>query len=96
MTVVVVINDPVYLTEPFMRTTDFEYDARQEIAPYPCEAVVEVIRPKGAVPSHLPGKNAFLDGVSGAVRAAGGTDARRGGNDVSGVPAEDEEYEAGR
>jgi hypothetical protein len=60
MTVVVIINDPVYLTEPFVRTTDFEYDARQEIAPYPCEAVVEVIRPKGAVPSHLPGKNAFL------------------------------------
>ena len=56
-----IINDPVYLTEPFLRTTDFEYDARQEIAPYPCEAVVEVIRPKGAVPSHLPGKNAFLE-----------------------------------
>lgn len=61
MTVVVVINDPVYLTEPFVRTTDFEYDARQEIAPYPCEAVTEVIRPKGTVPSHLPGKNLFLD-----------------------------------
>ena len=60
LTVVVVINDPVYLTEPFVRTTDFEFDARQEIAPYPCEAVVEVVRPKGAVPSHLPGKNAFL------------------------------------
>jgi hypothetical protein len=43
-----------------VRTTDFEYDARQEIAPYPCEAVVEVIRPRGSVPSHLPGKNLFL------------------------------------
>ena len=60
LTVVVVITDPVYLTEPFVRTTDFEFDARQEIAPYPCEAVVEVIRPKGTVPSHLPGKNTFL------------------------------------
>jgi hypothetical protein len=60
LTVVVLINDPVYLTEPFIRTTDFEYDARQEIAPYPCEAVVEVQRPKGTVPSHLPGKNTFL------------------------------------
>jgi hypothetical protein len=60
MTVAVIINDPVYLSEPFIRTTDFEYDARQEIAPYPCEAVVEVLRPKGTVPSHLPGKNAFL------------------------------------
>ena len=61
LTVVVLINDPVYLTEPFVRTTDFEFDARQQIAPYPCEAVVEVIRPKGSVPSHLPGKNRFLD-----------------------------------
>jgi hypothetical protein len=60
LTVMVIINDPVYLTEPFIRTTDFEYDARQEIAPYPCEAVVEVVRPKGEVPSHLPGKNTFL------------------------------------
>src|ERR1039458_9974392 len=51
LTVVVVINDPVYLTEPFVRTTDFEFDARQEIAPYPCEAVVEVGRAKGAGPS---------------------------------------------
>jgi hypothetical protein len=60
LTVVVLINDPVYLSEPFVRTTDFEFDARQQIAPYPCEAVVEVIRRKGAVPSHLPGKNVFL------------------------------------
>ncbi len=60
LTVVVIVRDPVYLTEPFLRTTDFEYDARQQIAPYPCEAVVEVVRPKGTVPSHLPGKNTFL------------------------------------
>jgi hypothetical protein len=60
LTVAVIIHDPVYLTEPFVRTTDFEYDARQEIAPYPCEEVVEVPRPKGTVPSHLPGKNTFL------------------------------------
>lgn len=60
LTVVVIVHDPVYLTEPFIRTTDFEYDARQEIAPYPCEAVTEVVRPKGTVPSHLPGKNTFL------------------------------------
>ncbi len=52
LTVAVIVNDPVYLTEPFIRTTDFQADARQEIAPYPCEAVVEVVRPKGSVPSH--------------------------------------------
>src|SRR4051812_44380485 len=61
LTVAVIINDPLYLTEPFVRTTDWEFDARQEIAPYPCEAVVEVLRPKGSVPSHLPGTNKFVN-----------------------------------
>jgi hypothetical protein len=60
LTVVVVVNDPVYLTEPFIRTTDFVADPRQQIAPYPCDAVTEVLRPKGEVPSHLPGANTFL------------------------------------
>lgn len=60
LTLVTYIDDPVYLTEPFMRTTDFELDPRQQIEPYPCEAVVEVARPEGAVPHHLPGANPFL------------------------------------
>lgn len=60
MTVMVIINDPDYLTEPFVRTTDFVYDPHQEIAPYPCESVVEIPRPRGMVPNHLPGDNSFL------------------------------------
>jgi cyclase len=60
LTVMVIIDDPDYLTEPFVRTTDFVYDARQQIAPYPCEEVVEVPRPRGTVPNHLPGENKFL------------------------------------
>jgi len=60
MTWMVVINDPVYLTEPFVRTTDFVLDLQQVIAPYPCESVVEVERPLGVVPHHLPGTNTFL------------------------------------
>ena len=60
LTVVAIVNDPVYLTEPFIRTTDFVADPRQQIAPYPCDTVEEVIRPKGEVPSHLPGTNTFL------------------------------------
>jgi len=58
--VMVIVNDPDYLTEPFVRTTDFLYDGRQQIAPYPCESVVEIPRPRGTVPNHLPGDNAFL------------------------------------
>jgi len=60
LTLVSIITDPPYLTEPFIRTTNWVLDARQQIAPYPCAAVVEVDRPKGTVPHHLPGENAFL------------------------------------
>jgi len=51
----------VYLTEPFIRTTDWQLDPDQQIAPYPCESVVEVERPLGVVPHHLPGTNPFLN-----------------------------------
>ena len=60
LTVAVLVSDPVYLTEPFISTTDFVADPRQQLAPYPCDAVTEVLRPKGEVPSHLPGANTFL------------------------------------
>ena len=60
LTLISVIQDPVYLTEPFIRTTNWVMDPRQEIAPYPCESVVEVERPMGTVPHHLPGTNPFL------------------------------------
>jgi len=60
LTLVSIVNDPAYLTEPFIRTTNWVLDPRQQIAPYPCEAVVEVDRPKGSVPHHLPGTNTFL------------------------------------
>jgi hypothetical protein len=60
LTLVSIITDPAYLTEPFIRTTNWILDPRQQIAPYPCEAVVEVDRPKGSVPHHLPGTNTFL------------------------------------
>jgi hypothetical protein len=60
LTLISVINDPVYLTEPFVRTTNWALDPHQQIAPYPCQAVVEVERPQGVVPHHLLGTNTFL------------------------------------
>jgi hypothetical protein len=60
LTVATIVNDPLYLTEPFIRTTDFVFDPDQQIAPYPCEEVTEVERPMGVVPNHLPGTNTFL------------------------------------
>ena len=61
LTVAMIVYDPVYLTEPFIRTTDFFFDPQQPRAPYPCEAVEETERPEGFVPSHLPGGNTYLN-----------------------------------
>jgi glyoxylase-like metal-dependent hydrolase (beta-lactamase superfamily II) len=60
LTLVSIVNDPVYLTEPFIRSTDFVSDPHQQIDPYPCEVVTEVPRAKGEVPNFLPGTNPFL------------------------------------
>jgi hypothetical protein len=61
LTIVTILNDPVYLTEPFIRTTDYELDVHQLVAPYPCAVVEEVDRPKGYVPHWLPGTNPDLE-----------------------------------
>jgi len=60
LTLISIVNDPVYLTEPFIRTTNFDLDTEQKIDPFPCESVVEVAHPDGYVPHHLPGTNPFL------------------------------------
>ncbi len=60
LTIVTLVRDPVYLTEPFIRTTDFVMDLGQHVAATPCDVSVEAVRPKGAVPHHLPGANTFL------------------------------------
>src|SRR5579863_1623307 len=77
LTLVSIVNDPVYLSEPFIRSTDWALDPHQNIDPYPCESVVEVARPKGTVPSYLPGANPYL-GEFPAKRKIPG-DAARGG-----------------
>lgn len=60
LTVAVIMYDPVYLTEPLIRTIDFTFAPQQEMAPWPCEPVDEVDRPEGVVPSYLPGQNPYI------------------------------------
>lgn len=60
LTVVATVTDPVYLTEPFVRTTDYELNVHQQIPPYPCGVVQEIDRRKGVIPHYLPGSNPFL------------------------------------
>ena len=56
----VIVNDPVYLEEPFIRNRDYSYSTDQQLMPYTCESVVEMVRPSGYIPHHLPGTNEFL------------------------------------
>ena len=62
LTHVSVLKDPVYLTEPLVKTQTFvmaERDPGNWL--WPCEYVEEVVgRPKGEVPNYLPGQNPFL------------------------------------
>jgi hypothetical protein len=60
LTVAAIVTDPVYLAEPFIRTTDYELDVHQQVAPYPCGVVAEVDRPRGVIPHLLPGTNPYL------------------------------------
>ena len=77
LTWTVIIDDPIYLEEPFIRNRDFNRAVDREIAPYPCESVIEVVRPAGTIPSYVPGQNKFLDEY--AMRHRIPVEATRGG-----------------
>lgn len=77
LTVAVITYDPVYLTEPLIRTIDFTFAPTQEMNPWPCESVDEVDRPEGEVPSYLMGQNPFIDEF--AARYGIPPEATRGG-----------------
>ena len=60
MTQVVIVNDPVYLTEPFIRSNNWHMDLHQQIDAYLCDTVVEIELERGFVPHYLPGQNPFM------------------------------------
>src|SRR5438445_6473841 len=76
LTVMTIINDPVYLTEPFVRTTDYHLDTHQRVAPYPSEMVQEVARPQGIIPHHVFGASTDLHAF--AARSVLPSEAPRG------------------
>jgi hypothetical protein len=57
LTFLVVTYDPVYLTEPIIRSTEYQLAVNQQLPPYPCTVVTEIDRPKGVIPHYLPGTN---------------------------------------
>jgi hypothetical protein len=77
----VIIYDPVYLAEPYIRTTMmWEHDPGMPMWPYPCEEATETAVPRGNVPHFLPGTNP-LPGLDPALADAFATPypARLGG-----------------
>lgn len=61
MTHVAIVTDPATLTEPFIRTQTFRLTVPEGSNwLYPCEYVEEVVRPRGVVPSYMPGENPFV------------------------------------
>lgn len=77
----VIIYDPVYLAEPYMRTTMmWESDPRMPMWPYPCEDATETAVPRGSVPHFLPGTSR-LPGLNPKLADRFGTphEARLGG-----------------
>ena len=64
LTWITISYDPIYLTEPMIRSSEYRLAYNQLIPPYPCDVVEEVVRPKGEVPSYLPDANPFLDDFS--------------------------------
>ncbi|MEQ1948057.1 MAG: MBL fold metallo-hydrolase [Bryobacteraceae bacterium] len=62
ITIVQIVTDPVYLTEPFIRSRNYVLAPRQQMGGYPCRPAMEIAnRPKGFVPHYLPGTNPSLD-----------------------------------
>jgi len=57
LTWTVIIDDPIYLEEPFIRNRDYLYTIDDQIGNYPCDPVVEMVREPGYIPHHLPGTN---------------------------------------
>jgi hypothetical protein len=61
LNVTFIIDDPAYLTQPYIREYSWVYAPDQVIAPFPCEIIPDgTILPAGSVPNFLPGKNDIL------------------------------------
>lgn len=60
MTHVSMVSDPVYLSEPLVKSNGFVWIENGDLQPYPCRPAVEVPREKGSVPHHDMGDNPFL------------------------------------
>ena len=64
LTYISIIEDPVYLTEPLIRTSNFRRAPNAALPAYGCTPAVEIVRPKDHVPHYLFGQNPYIDEFS--------------------------------
>ena len=60
LTIVTIVTDPAYLTEPYIKSRNFVVEPGYRMTPYPCSVDVEIDRPEGEIPHYLPGANPFI------------------------------------
>ena len=58
LTIVMMLDDPVYLEEPFVQSSNYELNVHSELTYYPCTVIEENI--SNDVPHFLPGENPYL------------------------------------
>jgi len=58
LTVTLMHEDPIYLSEPFMQSISYLLDTHTEVEYFPCTVITEIT--SGRFPHHLPGKNPYL------------------------------------
>jgi hypothetical protein len=66
LTVTMILEDPIYWEEPFIRNATFELDPQTRVLPEPCEPQVEIPRAAGEIPHYLPGENPYLREIADA------------------------------
>lgn len=60
LTWVTIAYDPIYLSAPFIRVSEYRYQPRRHLPADPCVVANEVKRERGVVPHYLPGTNPTL------------------------------------
>lgn len=62
LTVARIVQDPDYLTEPLIHTTNYLKNVHYNIPPWKCEIVTELTgKEEGFVPHYFPWKNPYID-----------------------------------
>jgi hypothetical protein len=64
LTVITVVDDPVFLTEPLERSQNWFIDPGQQLPAFTCDYAPETPVNDKKVPHHLPGSNPFLTEVA--------------------------------